>query len=69
MQIALFQAHPAVAQSESFAAVFTPDAKLKVPKGFRRWVVVGAPLTPNGLNGGEAGISRIPQRVHPGAER
>jgi hypothetical protein len=27
---------------------------LQIPKGFRRWVFVGAPLTPNGLNGGKA---------------
>jgi hypothetical protein len=54
--IALFQAQPAVAQAEGSAAVFTPDGKLKVPRGFRRWVFVGAPLTPNGLNGGKAGF-------------
>jgi len=54
--IALFQVQPAVAQAEGSAAVFTPDGKLKVPTGFRRWVFVGAPLTPNGLNGGEAGF-------------
>jgi hypothetical protein len=53
---ALFQAQPAIAQAESPAPVFTPDGKLKVPKGFRRWVFVRAPLTPNGLNGGEAGF-------------
>ena len=35
-------------------AVFTADGKLKLPAGYRRWVFVGAPLTPNALNGGEA---------------
>ena len=33
---------------------FTPDGKLKLPVGFRRWVFIGAPLTPNALNDGEA---------------
>jgi hypothetical protein len=33
---------------------FTPDGKLKRPVGYRRWVYVGTPLTPNDLNGGEA---------------
>ena len=33
---------------------FTPDGKLKQPVGYRKWVYVGTPLTPNDLNGGEA---------------
>ena len=33
---------------------FTPDGKLKKPEGYREWVYVGTPLTPNELNGGEA---------------
>jgi hypothetical protein len=40
--------------SSSTTAEFTPDGKLKLPVGFRRWVFLGAPLTPNALNGGEA---------------
>ena len=27
-------------------AVFESDGKLKLPTGYRRWVFVGAPLTP-----------------------
>jgi hypothetical protein len=50
----LFRMQPVVAQSQGSAAVFTPDGKLKVPNGFRRWIFVGAPLTPNGLNNGMA---------------
>jgi hypothetical protein len=44
------------AQSEQSSAVFEPDGKLKLPDPptFRRWVFVGAPLTPNGLNNGKA---------------
>ena len=33
---------------------FTPDGKLKRPVGYRKWVYVGTPLTPNDLNDGEA---------------
>ncbi|WP_433964318.1 cytochrome P460 family protein [Tunturiibacter gelidiferens] len=36
------------------SAEFTSDGKLKLPVGFRKWVFVGAPLTPNALNGGAA---------------
>jgi hypothetical protein len=52
--IALFQPQAVVAQAQGSAAVFTSDGKLHIPKGFRRWVFVGAPLTPNALNGGNA---------------
>lgn len=27
-----------------------------IPENFREWVFIGAPLTPNGLNGGQAGF-------------
>lgn len=33
---------------------FTADGKLKQPVGYRHWMFVGTPLTPNDLNGGEA---------------
>lgn len=36
------------------AAVFNDDGQLLKPVGFRKWVFLGAPLTPNGLNGGKA---------------
>jgi hypothetical protein len=36
------------------AVEFTPDGKLKRPDGYRKWVYVGTPLTPNDLNDGEA---------------
>ena len=52
--VALFQSQTLVAQAQGSAAVFTSDGKLQIPTGFRRWVFVGAPLTPNGLNGGKA---------------
>jgi hypothetical protein len=40
------------AEPQQSTAVFDSDGKLKLPTGFRAWVFVGAPLTPNGLNGG-----------------
>src|SRR5882672_891387 len=45
----------AAAASES-TAVFNADGKLQLPVGFRSWVFIGAPLTPNGLNNGKAGF-------------
>src|SRR5512147_121781 len=59
---ALIIASAAVFHSGSFAqqakqpggAQFTPDGKMKIPTGYREWVFLGAPLTPNALNGGKA---------------
>jgi hypothetical protein len=51
----LLAAKPVVAaQTEQSSAVFDPDGKVELPTGFRAWVFVGAPLTPNGLNNGKA---------------
>lgn len=33
---------------------YLPDGSLVLPKNWHSWVFVGAPLTPNALNGGEA---------------
>lgn len=45
------------AQTAAKSAVqYTKDGKLLLPEGYRRWVYIGAPLTPNGLNGGKAGF-------------
>jgi hypothetical protein len=35
---------------------YTADGDLILPKNFEKWVYVGSPLTPNGLNGGTAGF-------------
>src|SRR5262244_2478987 len=43
-----------VAGTQQSAAVFDSDGKLQLPTGYRSWVFVGAPLTPNGLNNGHA---------------
>lgn len=36
------------------AAVFESDGRLRRPSGYRSWVYVGAPLTPNDMNDGHA---------------
>jgi hypothetical protein len=51
---------PAVAaQMQAPTAVFLPDGQVKLPVGFRKWVFVGAPLTPNGLNNGMANFQEF----------
>ena len=52
--LGILRTRPLVAQGRRSAAVFTSDGKLQLPTGYRRWVFVGAPLTPNGLNNGKA---------------
>jgi len=49
-----FHSESVLAQGQTSSAVFLPDGKLKLPTGFRNWVFIGGPLTPNGLNGGQA---------------
>jgi hypothetical protein len=39
---------------EKGEAQFTKDGKLIRPEGWREWVFVGSPVTPNSLNGGAA---------------
>jgi hypothetical protein len=46
----------AAVKTQPLGPVFDADGKLKLPTGYRRWVFVGAPLTPNGLNNGKAGF-------------
>jgi hypothetical protein len=47
---------PASAQPKAPAALveFTADGKLKQPVGYRKWVYIGTPVTPNDMNDGEA---------------
>lgn len=39
-----------------FGPRFNAQGELLQPEGFRTWVFLGAPLTPNALNGGAAGF-------------
>jgi hypothetical protein len=41
---------------QSSTAVFDSSGSLKLPTGYRRWIFVDAPLTPNALNNGKAGF-------------
>ena len=52
--VILFHTNPVAAQTQSPSVAYTLDGKLKLPTGYRKWVFVGAPLTPNALNGGQA---------------
>lgn len=48
-----------VAQSNTGAtgaARFAADGTMMLPTGYRTWMFIGAPLTPNALNGGKAGF-------------
>lgn len=47
---------PVAAETRQSTAIFDSAGRLKLPDlaTFRRWVCVGAPLTPNGLNNGKA---------------
>lgn len=40
--------------SGKYEATFTSDGQLIRPAGWREWVFVGSPLTPNSMNGGAA---------------
>ncbi len=52
----LFNTRWVAAETQQSTAVFDSDGKMQLPTGFRSWVFVGAPLTPNGLNNGMAGF-------------
>jgi hypothetical protein len=39
-----------------YPAEYTASGDLVLPKNFNEWVYVGSPLTPNALNGGQAGF-------------
>jgi hypothetical protein len=44
---------PVETQTPQTSAVFDSQGRMKLPTGFRKWVFVGAPLTPEGLNNGK----------------
>jgi hypothetical protein len=53
---ALVETRAVTGNAASSTAVFDSNGRLQLPTGYRRWVFVGAPLTPNGLNNGQAGF-------------
>src|SRR5262249_61720046 len=52
---------PIAAQVKPSGPVFDSDGKLKRPTGYRAWIFVGAPLTPNALNGGKGNFPEYHQ--------
>lgn len=60
---------PAGAQMvQPAGAVIAEGNTTSIPEGFREWVFLGAPLTPNGLNGGAAGFPEFHHvYIEPGA--
>ena len=52
---------PVGPQESQSSAVFDSEGRMKLPTGFRSWVFVGAPLTPDGLNNGK---SNFPEYHH-----
>lgn len=61
--------------SSQFSEISTADRAVihhgrvtSIPEGFRNWTFLGAPLTPNGLNGGAAGFPEFHHvYIHPDA--
>lgn len=45
---------PAAAEGQKYTAEFTAKGELIRPSGWREWIFVGSPLTPNSLNAGAA---------------
>jgi hypothetical protein len=54
--------------AESGPARITEGNRTSIPEGFREWVFLGAPLTPNALNDGAAGFPEFHHvYIEPGA--
>jgi cytochrome P460 len=54
--LGLVETRGITAKASGSTAVFDSNGRLKLPTGYRRWIFLGAPLTPNGLNNGKAGF-------------
>jgi Cytochrome P460 len=52
--VALVETRAIAAKDSGSTAVFDSNGMLQLPTGYRRWIFVGAPLTPNALNNGKA---------------
>ena len=60
----------AMAQGADWGPTWTADGKLELPDGYHEWIFLGSPLTPNALNGGQAGFPEYHNvYVHPQAFR
>lgn len=57
-------------QGADWQPTWTQDGELVLPAGYREWVYLGSPLTPNALNAGAAGFPEYHNvYVHPAAYR
>lgn len=54
--LSLLKSSPVAAQTQQSSVVYDSEGKMKLPTGFRSWVFLGSPLTPDGLNNGKAGF-------------
>lgn len=54
--MSLADSRPSAYADVEIGPKFSASGELLQPQGFRQWMFIGAPLTPNGLNGGEAGF-------------
>lgn len=45
---------PGAALAQDSATVFNDNGELQRPEGYREWIFVGTPVTPNDMNGGAA---------------
>jgi hypothetical protein len=54
--VGVIETRSTTVRASGSSAEFDSNGRLLRPTGYRRWVFVGAPLTPDGLNGGKAGF-------------
>ena len=59
LALTFFTANLNADHHEKYEAKFTADGQLIRPGGWREWVFVGSPVTPNSLNGGMAPFPEI----------
>lgn len=52
--VALLMGGATADDARKYEATFTAGGELIRPAGWREWIFIGSPLTPNSLNGGEA---------------
>ena len=52
----LSSSHAQTPAQSRYLPEYTASGDLVLPKNFHEWVYVGSPLTPNALNGGQAGF-------------
>ncbi|MDA8746944.1 cytochrome P460 family protein [Litoreibacter sp.] len=68
LAVAQFTSLATAQQTEDWQPKWTADDQLVLPEGYREWIYLGSPLTPNALNGGAAGFPEYHNvYVHPEA--